>query len=132
PRKDRYKKEVFKALFEDSIRSGGALVVIDKKTSKIVGSSRYYEIDLEKREVVIGYTFLHRSYWGGAINKELKALMINHAFKFFDHALFHVDQNNIRSRKAMEKIGGVISGEMNRDGRIVLIYRISKANPQTV
>jgi len=126
PRNDRYKKEVFTSLFEDSIKSKGALVVVDKKTQGIIGSSRYYEVDVQNNSVVIGYTFIERQYWGGKVNKELKRLMIDHAFKYFDHVLFHVDENNLRSQKAMMKIGGQVLGEIIKPERKVLVYKISK------
>lgn len=131
PRRDRYKRDVFEALFEDSLKSGGALVVIDKNTSKIIGSSRYYDVNLSKSEIVIGFTFLARAYWGGRYNKELKALMIQHAFKYFDNILFHVDENNHRSRRAMEKIGGHVSSEIVKPERKVLVYRVPKTLIET-
>ncbi len=130
PCRDRYMKEVFKKFFQDALSDKGAVVVLDAKSKEIIGSSRYYEVDLAKREVVIGYTFLKRSYWGGVYNKELKSMMLTHAFKFFDAVLFHVDEFNFRSQKAMEKIGGLRCGEfkkLKQGGglRNVFIYRCS-------
>ena len=57
----------------------------------------------------IGYTFLARSHWGGPANREMKTLMLDHAFRWAKLVWFHVGQNNIRSRKAMIKIGGEYS-----------------------
>ncbi len=126
PFKNRYQLDVFTSLFQDSLKSGGALVVIDKSTSKIIGSSRYYEADLKKGDVVIGYTFLARKYWGGEYNRQMKHLMINHALTHFKRALFHVDSNNIRSQKAMEKIGGHLFREFEKSGRIIFEYAIDR------
>lgn len=81
----------------------------DRHSGKIVGSSRYYELNEEKREVAIGYTFLSREKWGGSANKELKQLMLAHAFQWVDTVWFHVAGSNIRSQRAMEKIGGQLS-----------------------
>ena len=53
----------------------------------------------------IGWTFLERAFWGGTYNRELKSLMLGHAFRFVDRVLFVVGENNIRSQKALEKIG---------------------------
>ena len=53
----------------------------------------------------IGWTFLERVFWGGTYNRELKSLMLDHAFRFVDRVLFVVGENNIRSQKALEKIG---------------------------
>lgn len=64
--------------------------------------------------MVIGYTFLARAYWGGVYNRSTKKLMINHALKEFSETLFHVDSNNTRSLKAMEKIGAVFKESLSK------------------
>jgi hypothetical protein len=45
PNKDRYKREVFETFFKGAMESGAAFLVIDKKTNKVIGSSRYYDLD---------------------------------------------------------------------------------------
>jgi RimJ/RimL family protein N-acetyltransferase len=96
----------FEKFFIESIRSKGALIVIDKKTNTIIGSSRYNPILGFENGVEIGWTFLSRNYWGGKYNKEIKNLMIEHAFKFVENILFYIDINNIRSQRAAEKLNG--------------------------
>ena len=59
--------------------------------------------------MAIGFTFLARDYWGGQTNREMKSLMLCHAFCWAKVVWFHVGLNNLRSRKAVEKIGGVFS-----------------------
>jgi len=108
PAQDRYKKEVFKEFFRDALESRGALVVIDRQTQKIIGSSRYFGFEPRKKEVEIGWTFLARSHWGGKYNGELKRLMLDHAFKFVESVLFLIGPKNFRSQRAIEKIGGVM------------------------
>jgi RimJ/RimL family protein N-acetyltransferase len=54
---------------------------------------------------VIGYTYLERAHWGGTTNREVKALMIAHAFRFARTVWFHVSPGNARSQRALEKIG---------------------------
>jgi len=108
PAHDRYKEGVFKELFRESLESGGALVVIDRRTQKIIGSSRYFGFDTSRREIEIGWTFLARSHWGGNYNGELKRLMLDHAFKFVESVVFLIGPTNIRSQKAVERIGGVL------------------------
>ena len=131
PASDRYKKEVFEKFFADALACNGGLTLLDSKTGKIIGSSRFYEADLSKSEVVIGFTFLTRKYWGGIYNKELKKLMMDYAFQFFDSILFHVGDKNLRSQKAMEKIGGKKIGEFRRttptgSEQINFIYQFNK------
>jgi RimJ/RimL family protein N-acetyltransferase len=131
PARDRYKEEVFKEFFQEALESGGALVVIDRKTQKVVGSSRYFGYDPEKSEVEIGWTFLARSYWGGKYNGEMKRLMLDHAFKFVDRVVFLIGPENFRSRRACEKIGAVFAGtrqKTDRRGKIneSVVYELKK------
>jgi RimJ/RimL family protein N-acetyltransferase len=108
PDPERYQREAFRVKFFDpAVASGMAYVVVDSASGQLIGSSRYYEIDVDKREIAIGYTFLARSYWGGETNREMKHLMLDHAFASgFERVWFHVGKHNLRSCKAMEKIGG--------------------------
>ena len=108
PAHDRYQEEVFKEFFREALESGGAFVVIDRKTQEIIGSSRYFGFEPGKREIEIGWTFLARSHWGGKYNGELKRLMLDHAFKFVESVVFLIGPTNVRSQKAVEKIGGVL------------------------
>ncbi|MFS4468013.1 GNAT family N-acetyltransferase [Maribacter sp. 2210JD10-5] len=105
---DRYKKSIFKIFFKDAIHSKGAFVVIDKATDTIIGSSRFKLSESSEEAIEIGWTFLSRDYWGGLYNKSFKTLMVDYAFQYFKYILFHVDQHNLRSRKAVQKLGGVL------------------------
>lgn len=111
PIKDRYQREVFAAYFNGAVESRGAFCVYDKASGTLIGSSRYYALDEAARCVAIGYTFIARSHWGGQCNRALKGLMLEHAFRFVDRVIFHVGAANLRSRRAMEKLGGVLIGE---------------------
>jgi len=114
PESDRYKEDVFKIFFREAMECGGAFVIIDTKNQQIIGSTRFYGYDPERSEIEIGWTFLARKYWGGRYNRELKQLMLAHAFKFVENAIFFVGENNIRSQKATEKIGGIKSGMVKK------------------
>jgi len=106
PERDRYTPEVFRRYFDGGIASGGAFAVVDLLSGRIIGSSRYADYKPEKREIEIGWTFLERAFWGGEYNRELKKLMIDHALRFVDRVVFRIGENNLRSQKAIEKIGG--------------------------
>ena len=114
PASDRYKEDVFKIFFKEALDSGGAFVVLDKKTHAIIGSTRFNGYDPEKSEIEIGWTFLARRYWGGLYNRELKELMLAHAFTFVETVVFYVGETNIRSQKAMEKLGAIKAGIVQR------------------
>ena len=128
PSHDRYKEEVFKQFFRESLESGGALIAIDSRDGQIIGASRFYGFDKQKSEIEIGWSFLARSYWGGTYNREMKRLMLEHAFRFVSSVVFLIGPNNFRSRKAIEKLGGVRMGERNNaNGRYSLVYEITPA-----
>ena len=116
PESDRYKEEIFKVFFREALECGGAFVIIDTTTQQIIGSTRFHGYNPQKSEIEIGWTFLARNYWGGRYNRELKDLMLAHAFKFVENVVFLVGENNVRSQKATERIGGI------RDGLVKKIY----------
>ena len=114
PARDRYREDVFREFFREALETGSAFVVMDRKTGKIIGSSRYFGFDPHESVVEIGWTFLARAYWGGTYNAELKGLMLDHAFRFVERVLFVVGVTNFRSQKAVEKIGGVRVGRRDK------------------
>jgi RimJ/RimL family protein N-acetyltransferase len=128
--KDRHERPVFERFFARAMASGGALAVLDAATGRVIGSSRYYDWNPADRSVVIGYTFLERAAWGGTINRELKHLMLDHAFRFARTVYFHVSPGNVRSRKALERIGAVFDQAQDvMVGGVMsprLIYRLDR------
>ena len=114
PEPDRYTKQVFRTYFQGALESGGAFAIIDRKTQQVIGSTRFYGYDPQKSEIEIGWTFLARKYWGGRYNAEMKRLLLNHALKFVENIVFFVGEDNVRSRKAMEKVGAVRAGMATR------------------
>ena len=107
PASDRYEPHKFKAYFASRLATGEALAVIDIHSGQIVGTSGYYTPPDLPESIAIGYTFLVRAKWGGDTNRELKQLMLEHAFKMYDTVYFHIAPSNIRSQKAALKIGAV-------------------------
>jgi N-acetyltransferase len=114
PDKTRSDPEGFARFFQGALESASALVVVDQRTGRIIGSSRYYDVDPAKRELAIGYTFIARDCWGGSVNREMKQLMVQHAAPWADRIWFHVGKGNLRSRHAMEKIGALARYEAPR------------------
>ncbi len=128
PNSDRYKPDVFRKFFDEALASGGALVVLDRTNGRVIGSSRFHCHDLVRSEIEIGWTFLARSHWGGTYNRELKRLMLAHAFRFVDNVIFFIGSTNIRSQRALEKIGGVrIGTKCDPNNRESVIYRITRS-----
>jgi RimJ/RimL family protein N-acetyltransferase len=131
PDKYRFKKEVFSKYFDGAIKSGGAFLVLEKKSGEIIGSSRFYDFNGDKKSIAVGYTFLARKYWGTIYNKSIKTLMLDHAFKFVDKVIFHIGAKNVRSQKAIEKLGALKVGEIEinypgEDEHLNFIYEMNK------
>jgi RimJ/RimL family protein N-acetyltransferase len=129
PDQTRYQPAGFRAFFEEALASGGALIVSDNRTGAVIGSSRFHGHDPAADEVEIGWTFLARTYWGGRYNREMKYLMLRHAFRFVRRAVFLVGPQNLRSQRAMEKIGGVRVGtRVNGAGRESVVFAITASS----
>jgi N-acetyltransferase len=105
PESDRYQRDVFQKYFDGALECKGAFAIIDRRSGRMIGSSRYCNLDPANSEAEIGWTFLERKFWGGSYNRELKQLMLDHAFRFVDRVVFVVGEKNLRSQKALEKIG---------------------------
>jgi RimJ/RimL family protein N-acetyltransferase len=129
PSRDRYREEVFREFFRGALESGGALVALDAVDGRVIGSSRFHGYDQEGSEIEIGYTFLARSHWGGRYNGEMKRLMLRHAFSFVESVIFVIGPQNLRSQRAVEKIGGVYAGSRtDAAGDEKVVYRINASD----
>ena len=118
PSKDRTDETVFRHWFDEALAAGGAVAVIDRHDSKVIGSSRFVGYDPSRSQIEIGSTFLARSHWGGVYNTELKRLMLFHAAHFAHNAVFKVHSQNLRSQRAVEKLGATRVGtEVDAEGR---------------
>jgi RimJ/RimL family protein N-acetyltransferase len=107
PCNDRYQRNVYTEFFNESIESKGSLVIIDKKSNEVIGSTRFKQIIGVPSAVEIGWSFLSRKNWGGKYNKVVKKLMLDYAFQSIEDVIFYIGMKNIRSQKAIEKLGGV-------------------------
>lgn len=130
PNKLRYQKDVFKNFFEGAMQSKGAFFIREATTNEPIGSTRFYDYNEAANSVLIGYTFIGRSFWGNGYNKALKKLMLDYAFQYVDKVYFHIGASNIRSQKAIEKIGALKIDEFEveyygEDSKLNYIYQIS-------
>ena len=129
PAHDRWQEDVFRAFFDEALAGGGALLIEDARTGEPIGSSRYGDPGDDRIE--IGWTFLARSHWGGDVNREVKRMMIAHILPQVPTVFFQVGEENIRSRRALEKLGAVLTDErtmVERAGRPVphVVYTIDR------
>lgn len=133
PNKDRYKREVFENFFTGAMESGGAFKIIDKKSNEIAGSTRFYDYSPEDNSIFIGYTFYGTKFWGSKLNPQVKKLVLDYIFQFVDKVNFHVGKDNIRSQKAMEKLGAKKVDEVNvayfgEPEKLNVVFEIKKEN----
>ncbi|MFY8165620.1 MAG: GNAT family N-acetyltransferase [Sediminibacterium sp.] len=131
PNPDRYKQAVFENFFKGAIESKGAFLIKNVQTGQAIGSSRFYDYTPDKSEIKIGYTFFSRDCWGKPFNKEVKKLMIDYALMHVNTVVFHVGAENIRSQKAMEKLGALKISEVEvayfgEATRLNFVYAIDK------
>ncbi|MFN3752637.1 GNAT family N-acetyltransferase [Flavobacterium sp.] len=131
PNKLRYQLEVFQNYFEGAMLSKGAFLIRDQKTKEVVGCSRFYDYNENDNSVLIGYTFIGRKFWGNGYNKALKKIMLDYAFQQVDKVYFHIGAFNIRSQKAIEKIGAIKVDEFEveyygEDAKLNFVYEIAK------
>ena len=137
PNKNRYERPVFETFFKGAIESGGAFIIYDKQTGKPIGSSRYYDIEEEKKSVAIGYTFFARDHWGTTFNRAVKTLMLDHAFQYVDTVIFHVGAKNLRSQKAIERLGALKIAELEMEyygepERLNFVYEMTRERWSTL
>ena len=110
PAWDRYKEPVFRAYFDANLASGGSLTALDRATGGVIGASRFWEVDPATGSAEIGATYVARAHWGSGANREMKRLMIGHALAVLPAVTFRIGASNTRSRRAIEGIGGRLTG----------------------
>jgi len=114
---DTYSKILSNATVEREKGNQFPFVIFNKEENKIIGSTSFLDIQPQHKKLEIGFTWLHPDYWGTAINLECKLLLLTYCFESL-HILrvqLKTDENNIRSRKAIEKIGGQFEGIFRND-----------------
>ena len=108
--KDRYKKDKFLEYFISGIKSKyGSLTIINKKENKIVGWTRLYDFKEKDLSIKLGYTFIGKEYWGSNINYNVKKLILDYIFSFLNTVYFDVFERNIRSKRSVIKLGGILN-----------------------
>ena len=108
----RFRELLHIALKERDKGNQFPFVIFHKNENRIIGSTRLIEIEPQNRKLEIGWTWLHLEYWATAINLECKLLLLTFCFENLNviRVQLKTNENNIRSRKAIEKIGGKFEG----------------------
>lgn len=115
--KNIFDKEFEKALVEMEKYTQYAFVVVLNKTYEIIGSTRFLDINEEDKRIEIGWTWFNPEFWSSGLNFECKFLMLEYCFEVLklNRVQLKTNEKNIRSRKAIEKIGAVYEGVLRKD-----------------
>ncbi len=92
-------------------------IIFDKSKNAYAGSTRFGLINWNNKVLHIGWTWIGREFQGTSLNKNMKFLMLQYAFETleFEKVEFRIDERNIRSRKAVEKLGATLEGILRKD-----------------
>lgn len=107
-------------------------VILEKRNGKVIGSTRFLRLNEEHKNLEIGYTWFRPAYWGSGYNEECKLLMLRYCFEKLKTIRVQIiaAEANLRSRKAIERIGGQFEGILrnviirNGEKRSVAYYSI--------
>ena len=117
-----YDTEVFIKTYTEALLERGKgnhypFIIFHKQEKKLIGSTRLFDIHPQHRKLEIGWTWLHPDYWATAINLECKLLLLTFCFNTLKAIRIQLktSDNNLRSRKAIEKIGGQFEGVLRKD-----------------
>lgn len=114
---DSLREYVLTALKQQEQNSSIPFIIFDKATEEFAGSTRYMNIHWKNKVLHIGSTWIGAKFQGTGLNTEMKRLMLKHAFTDmgFEKVEFRIDERNIRSRKAVEKLGCSLEGVLRKD-----------------
>ena len=87
-------------------------IIYDKTKQEYAGSTRFGLIDWKNKVLHIGWTWIGKQFQGTGLNKQMKFLMLQYAFGVlqFEKVEFRIDERNMQSRKAIQKIGAKLEG----------------------
>jgi len=131
PVPERSQEPFFREYFDKLLANAGTLVIEKRLSGLVLGSSTFSNFRAEEDAVEIGSTFIARTEWGDGTNRELKQLMLIHAFNYVGLVEFLIGEENWRSRRAIEKIGARLTDRVvtaENAGRKIphLVYEITR------
>lgn len=107
--------------------------IFNKATNSFIGSTSIFNMDEKNKKIEIGWTWINSKYWGSKINIECKYFLIDYLFTTLDiqRIELRTRESNIRSQKAIEKIGATKEAilrfdRLNEDGsfRNTILYSL--------
>jgi len=113
------------ALDEKKQRSSLPFIIYDKQAGAFAGCTRYMNIDHKNKVLEIGSTWIGKKFQGSGLNAQMKYLLLNHAFNSlgFEKVSFRIDERNLQSRKAVEKLGAILEGILRENVYLLNGYK---------
>ncbi|CAG9610205.1 GNAT family N-acetyltransferase [Pseudoneobacillus rhizosphaerae] len=110
-------KMVLSALDEREKGISYPFVVVELQSNRIVGSTRFLDVLPLHKTAEIGWTWYNPSVWRTVVNSECKYLMLQHAFENWNlnRVQLKTDSRNLRSQKAIERIGARKEGVLRKE-----------------
>ena len=92
-------------------------VIIENSSNKIIGSTRLFDLFPDDKKLEIGWTWIESQFWGTKVNFECKLLLLKFCFEELKvrRVQIKTDERNIRSQKAIKKIGAQFEGILRKD-----------------
>ena len=113
----KFIKAYNEALVEREKGNHYPFVILNKATNKFIGSTRLFDIHPKDKKLEIGWTWLHPDFWATGLNYECKLLLLTFCFEQLkaNRVQLKTSDINLRSRKAIEKIGAKFEGVLRKD-----------------
>jgi RimJ/RimL family protein N-acetyltransferase len=94
--------------------------VVRRRDGRVVGSTRYMNVEETQRRLEIGTTFYAASVQRSGLNTECKRLLLAHAFEALDCLAveFRTHWFNQRSREAIARLGAKQDGVLRNHQRL--------------
>ncbi len=106
----------FDTSFSGALQSQAILPYAILKSANVVGMTAWHDSSEAKQSTHIGMSYIVPRLRGTGVNAAFKRLMIDHAFAVGCRRIgFSVDARNMRSQRAVEKIGGVREGMLRAE-----------------
>ncbi len=111
-----FQQAVEKALAEQAAGLCVPFATTERRSGRVVGSTRFMSIDRAHRRVEIGGTWIAPAWQRTAVNTEAKYLMMRHAFETWKciRVELKTDALNHRSRTAILRIGAKEEGTLRQ------------------
>lgn len=98
-------------------KSAIPFIIFDKQANLYAGSTRFMNINWNDKVLEIGSTWIGKEFQGTGLNTNMKYLMLEYAFEVlnFEKVEFRIDERNLRSRMAVEKLSCKLEGILRKN-----------------